>query len=137
MPLTWLRLHQTNHAINQRPWREVLSCTRLFLGRIFLQKTFVQIAEAFLACREPVELIDCRCQRLQVGRLSQLQVRFDHKSGMLVADLSGYSDQDVYAEAARRRIAKREYNLACECGKCANCKQREYRRSRRAAGKDK
>ena len=66
-----------------------------------------------------------------------MQLRFNHETGMFVADLSGYSDHDVYAEAARRRAAKREYKLACECGECATCKQRTYRRSRRAAGKDK
>src|SRR5262245_147992 len=51
-------LHHPNHTLNEWPWGEVLARSTLFLIGILLEKPFVEIAEAFLPCAVPVELID-------------------------------------------------------------------------------
>jgi hypothetical protein len=50
-------------------------------------------------------------------------------------DLSDVTDEVLWAEIGRRRVAQRKlWTSTCGCGKCGKCKQREYRRERRRAG---
>ena len=70
--LAGLRLHQADHAVDQRARREVLAGAGLLLGGVLLQQALVEVAEPFLARGEPVELVDGGGQRLEVGRLAQL-----------------------------------------------------------------
>src|SRR5580700_7675673 len=73
--LAWLRLHQSNHTVNQRTWREILSGARLFLIRVLFQKAFIEVPETFLPRREPVELVNGISERLEVGGLAKLGLR--------------------------------------------------------------
>src|ERR1035437_5369362 len=61
------------------PWRmrfirrtrgEVLPCPGFLLRCVLLQQPFVEVPEPFFSGREPVELVDCSGECLQIGRLS-------------------------------------------------------------------
>ncbi len=44
---------------------------------------------------------------------------------------------EMLHEAAKELTASRKYEITCDCGECKKCKQRAYRRLRRANGFDK
>ena len=62
------RLHHRDHAVDQRSWREVLAGAGFLLVGVLLQQPFVEIAEPFLPCAVPVELVDLGHQRGERGR---------------------------------------------------------------------
>ena len=61
------RLHHRHHAVDQRPWREVLAGAGLLLVGVLLQQPFVEIAEPLLPCAVPVELVDLGHERRKCG----------------------------------------------------------------------
>jgi hypothetical protein len=74
--LVGLGLHQAHEAVDQGARREVLLSAGLLLGGVRLQQALGEVAEALLARREPVQLVDGRGQGLEVGRLAQLTASF-------------------------------------------------------------
>ena len=69
--LAGLRLHHAHDAVDERARREILARARFLLGGVFFQQPLIEIAQALLAGREPIELVDAAGQSLQVRGLAQ------------------------------------------------------------------
>ena len=90
-PLAGLGFHQAGHHINEDTGGKVLACAGLLLVGVFLQQTFVQVAQPFFPGGVPVQAVDGRDDLFQVFGLvnvgSGALVDFPHPSGAVFAQM--------------------------------------------------
>jgi hypothetical protein len=76
-----LWLHEADDAVDQRAWRKILPRARFLLCGVLFEQAFIEITEPLLPGGKPVELVDCICKSLEVGRLAQLGLCIDEDGG--------------------------------------------------------
>ena len=89
--LAGLRLHKAHHDVNEHSRREVLTGTGLLLVRVLLEQALVQVAEALLARRVPIETVDALDDLLEIGGLVDVRrgalVNLSNPPGSVLSEL--------------------------------------------------